>query len=232
MKKLLSRMFNMIKAYFGLLENYVLYKEGRIIDFEYKLKKYFLISRQKFGTNNFYQNYPPLNISGSRGTICRVNSYNILKYLDKNKTILDIGGNVGFFSAYLSNYVKHIDIIEKNKNLTKIAKELFNFEKIDNITIHNLDFKNYTSNKRFDIILSLAIHKWVGMRLEAYLEKINYLMKDDGYLFLESHIILSNDFSEKIDKKINNVNFLKLVDRGLTDDHNGKKREFFILKNK
>lgn len=209
--------------------NLNLFRTNKISKIEYELRKDFLKKTEQFGTTDFYQNYPPLKMSGSRNTISRLKTYNLLSKVNKKMTALDIGGNICFFSIYLSKYLKHIDVVEQNKNLTDIGLKLMKYEKIKNVKIYNQDFKKFKSNKKYDLILSLAIHKWVGLTFEKYLNKISCFMHKDTLLLLESHAIYYND-GDYLKDKINNFNFLKIIDSGIVDDHNGISREFYFLK--
>jgi len=235
MKKLLVKLFKFfdskIKIVSALIVNKSMYKRGLISSIESNLRKDFLKEVEQFGVTDFYQNYPPLKISGKRNTLCRFKMYGLKERVDKNWEVLDIGGNIGFFSLYLSRFVKSIDLVEQNKNLTDIGQKLAEHEKINNVKIINLDFKKYSSNKRYDMIMSLAIHKWVGLKFDEYLERIHSLLKEGGLLLMESHIIYNNkgDYIEPLLKK---STLFEIVERGEIDDHNGQYREFFWLKAK
>ena len=65
---------------------------------------HFIYSKQ----DGFYQGLDEIKIIGSRSSEKRFEEYEILEHLSKNKTILDIGSNCGFFSIFTSDYVKKI----------------------------------------------------------------------------------------------------------------------------
>jgi cyclopropane fatty-acyl-phospholipid synthase-like methyltransferase len=79
--------------------------------------------------------------------------------------------------------------------------------------------------------MSLAIHKWVGLEFDEYLDKIHSLLEKNGRVLIESHIIYQNkgDHIEPLLKK--NQKF-EIVEKGAIDDHDGQYREFFWLKSK
>jgi protein-L-isoaspartate O-methyltransferase len=145
--------------------------------------------------------------------------------------LLDIGGNTGFFSAYLSRFVKKVDIVEYNKNYVSICKRLLSYEKINNITVFNESFVTFSSKYKYDIILSLAIHKWINMNFEDYLKKISYLLKKNGLLLLESHDV-RNLSEKKLLKNLKNNNYFDIVFYDQVDDQNGIIRDFYWLKKK
>lgn len=213
------------------LSNRRLYKKGYIPELEFRLRKEFLKETEHFGTDDFYQSYPPLKISGKRNTLCRYKMYGLSEKLNKEQRVLDIGGNIGFFSIFLSRFVKSVDIVEQNSNLTNIGKKLLEHENLDNIKIINEDFKKFTKKEKYDLVFSLAIHKWVGMDFQDYLNKIHSLLKKDGLLLIESHIIYCNK-GDEIEGLIRKNKLFEIIEKGAIDDHDGKYREFFWLKAK
>lgn len=214
---------------FALHLNRLKYKQGMIPDFEYRLRKQFLKTNQQFGTTDFYQNYPPLKISGKRDTLSRVRSYNIESKLSKDLTMLDIGGNIGFFSAYLSRFVKHIDIVEQNSKLVDVCRALLNHENIQNVNVFNSDFKKFVANHKYDVVMSLAIHKWVGLDLQDYLKSIHSLLTSGGLLLIESHLLFKLQ-GEMLQPELSKCTLFEIIERGEVDDHEGTLREFFWLK--
>jgi 2-polyprenyl-3-methyl-5-hydroxy-6-metoxy-1,4-benzoquinol methylase len=208
------------------------FKNGVITFAEYKLKKEFLKTTQQFGVTEFYQSYPPLNFPGTRNTLSRVKTYNLKKYVNKRTKVLDIGGNIGFFSTYVARFVKSVLLIEQNKKLTDIGKNLLTLESIKNMNILNQDFKKFKSEKKYDVIFSLAIHKWVGMTFETYIAKLLTHLNKKGLILLESHIIYSKNKNEEMEERLLKIKGIKIIDKGLIDDHNGFVREFYWVKKK
>jgi hypothetical protein len=231
MKRIIKRIYRKLENKGSFLKNDYLYKKGLISDVEYLLRKDFLKEVEQFGVTDFYQNYPPLKISGKRNTLCRFKMYGLKEKLNKNWEVLDIGGNIGFFSLYLSRFVKAIDIVEQNKNLTDIGQKLADHEGITNVNIMNLDFKKYSAKKKYNMIMSLAIHKWVGLEFDEYLKRIHTLLEKGGLLLMESHIIYNNK-GDYIGPLLEESSLFEIVDRGEIDDHNGQYREFFWLRAK
>ena len=231
MKKIIKNTYNKLNNYVAKLANKSMYKRGLISEIEYELRNEFLDEVEQFGTDDFYQNYPPLKISGKRNSISRFKVYGMDRMLKKNYEILDIGGNIGFFSLYLSRFVKSIDLVEQNSHLTNIGKKLAEYENIENVKIINEDFKKFKTTRKYDLIMSLAIHRWVGTSLDKYLEKIHSHLKKEGLLLMESHIIYCNEGDYLLPKLEKNEKF-EIIDKGDIDDHDGKYREFFWLKAK
>ncbi|MFP4403915.1 MAG: class I SAM-dependent methyltransferase [Candidatus Woesearchaeota archaeon] len=212
-----------------LFRNYIFYKFGSLPKFEYSLTKDFLKSKQNFQRNlQLYQSHPDLNLKAQRPSICRFKVYNLEKYINKQTTILDVGGNIGFFSFYVSSFVKSIDVVEYNNVLIKISTKVKKHLNIKNVTLINKDIKKYASKKKYDVIFSFAIHKWVGESLDNYLKRLFSLLKKGGIILFESHI---GDKQELLNYLKNNKNII-IIKQGITDDHDAELRYFFYIKNK
>lgn len=92
----------------------------------------------------------------------------IIKNIDiKNKNILDIGGNTGFFTfEMISNGANYIDYFEGNNNhstFVKLASELLNYKK--NIKINNKYFNFDIIEKdinNYDITILLNVLHHIG----------------------------------------------------------------------
>ncbi|MFP4555865.1 MAG: class I SAM-dependent methyltransferase [Bacteroidales bacterium] len=214
---------------FALHLNRHKYNKNMITEFEYSLRRQFLKTNQQFGTTDFYQNYPPLMISGKRDSLCRFAMYGLSQKVNSNTMLLDIGGNIGFFSAYISQFVKQVDIVEQNKSLTQVCKQLLKHQAISNVDVYNADFKEFTPNKKYDIVFSLAIHKWVELDFQEYLNKIRTYLNTGGLLLMESHLLFSLQ-GEDLEPQLKRCEHFELVEKGQIDDHEGAIREFFWLK--
>ncbi|MBS4174153.1 class I SAM-dependent methyltransferase [Bacillus sp. FJAT-49736] len=92
----------------------------------------------------------------------------ILEYINiKNKSILDIGGNTGFFSfEMINNGANNVHYYEGNKvhsDFVRLSADILNIK--DNIKISNEYFKFDEAgnlNKRYDLILLLNVLHHVG----------------------------------------------------------------------
>ena len=101
----------------------------------------------------------------SRHEVERLNF--ILENIDvKNKNILDIGGNSGFFSFELvENGAKHVDYYEGNKahsDFVKLASEITGVSNKINVINKYLNFENELEDKHFDITLLLNVLHHLG----------------------------------------------------------------------
>ena len=196
--------------------------------------EHFVYSKQ----DGFYQGLEEIDIKGSRSSEKRFQEYNITEFLSKEKKALDIGSNCGFFSIFISKYVKHISGVEINPYLTKIANETKDFLEIENIHFINSSFEEFKTDKKFDIIFSLANDSTIDdntkFNFEEYIEKINNLLNKDGLVIFESQAIdsmISERFEEKfrfLEQKFNIIEKRKLQSEYPVND---PERDFLVFRN-
>ena len=190
-----------------------------------------------------YQGYERIGLKGCRSTEKRFEEYNISKYLDNTKTVLDIGSNMGLVSIYLTDYVKKVIGIEINPYLVNIGNAVKNELQLSNVEFTKTRFEDYNTDERFDIILSLAndhtIDKNTQFTLFEYLKKIISLLKKDGLLFFESQatdvqnkFIKAVKFGPKV--KVIEDRFIILERKKVKSDYptNIPHREFLVCKKK
>jgi protein-L-isoaspartate O-methyltransferase len=219
---------DLLKSHVNFILNLRKKSENKENQFEIQIRKIWSSSKPEFGTiDTFYQSNPLLNIKGFRPTIARYIVYNLDKYVNKETNILDIGGNTGFFTSYVAQFAKHIDLVEFNDDLSKIAKLSIEQAKIKNVNIINMDIKMYEAQFRYDLIFSFAIHRWVGEPLELYLNRLLNLLDEKGKIIIESHPDLEDYIELEYEIK-KNKNF-KILNKGITDDHLGLIRYFYWL---
>lgn len=201
-----------MKKPFAKIKNFYLFKKGRITLLEYTLRKKLLAGNEMFWDNNFYQSYPPLSFHWERDSTLRVKSYKFKKYLSKNHEVLDVWGNLWFFALYIANMVKHIEVIEYSQTLVEIWNTLKEHEKIKNVSIIQWDFTYFESQKKYDIILSFAVHKWINMSFEDYITKLLSLLQHDGIIFLESQNLEIDPFEENLKQVQENLEIIEMID--------------------
>jgi SAM-dependent methyltransferase len=198
------------------------------LEFEKTIRKIWVKSKPQFGSiDTFYQSNPLIDIKGFRPTISRFKIYDISRFINSETRILDVGGNTGFFSSYVSKFVSHIDVVEFNPSLAKIAELTVAHLKIKNINIVNIDIKEFMPSKDYDLVFSFAIHKWVGESLDSYLIRLVNFLKPNGKIIIESHPG-GIDYLE-LEKAIDRNNELQVIYKDITDDHIGHIRHFYWL---
>ncbi len=93
----------------------------------------------RFGTELFLKN----------GSVDWGSEEYLIKYLDKQKTFLDIGANIGYYSLLLSPYCRSIYAFEPD--LRSIPALKANAEKVDNITVIQEAVYSKAGEMQFDI---------------------------------------------------------------------------------
>lgn len=138
----------------------------------------------------FYQGFEEIKIDGWRPSEKRLERYNIGKYLTKTKSALDIGCNCGFFTIVVSRHVKDIDGVEINPYMIAIAEDTKEFLKIQNASFLTSSFEKYQTDKKYDIIFSLANDETIDgntkFTFKEYMEKIDQLLTHDGIVIFET----------------------------------------------
>ena len=195
---------------------------------------HFIYSKQ----DGFYQGLDEIKIKGSRSSEKRFEEYNIEKYLSKDKAILDIGSNCGFFSIFISRFVKNVVGVEINPYLVSIAKDTQRYLNITNATFLHSSFEEFETDKKFNIIFSFANDSTIDdntkFSFKEYIKKIKSLLTSDGLLIFESQAIdsmIEEQFSEKFSYL--EKTFLVLEKKKINSEYpkNVPLRDFLILKN-
>ena len=149
------------------------------------------------------------DFDGKRKTACRIDKMKLSEIEFKDKTVLDIGCNLGMFSQYAqkrgASKVYGVDISE---DIIKCAKEYANINGIYDIDffVEDLSRKNYMLPE-CDIVFYLAMSEYLGFP---------EFMVGNEITFYEGH---ANENSEETKNKLLEL-FSKVDDLGFTDDRN------------
>ena len=205
------------------------------LDKQEKEWEHFIFSKEDGG---FYQGLDEIKITGSRSSEKRFEEYEILEYLSKDKSVLDIGSNCGFFSIYVSKFVDKIFGVEINPYLIAISNDVKDYLNIKNANFINSSFEEFQFDKKFDMIFSFANDSTIDgntkFNFSEYIGKIKNLLKEDGLLIFESQAI-DSVVTEQLDEKINYLEnkFTILKRKKVSSEYpkNVPFRDFLILKN-
>lgn len=86
-------------------QKYIL-KSNSKVSFENKIRIKWMKSNPQFGSiEHFYQTHPKIGVPGLRPTLSRFKNYELMNLVNSDSDILDVGGNVGMFSSYVSQFV-------------------------------------------------------------------------------------------------------------------------------
>ena len=195
----------------------------------------FIFSKNK----KFYQSFMELNIDGERSTENRIKQYKLNSYFSNEKNALDIGCNSGFFSLMISDDLKNIDGVEINPFLIDMGNEVKQFIKNTNCSFFVTSFEKYSTDKKYDLIFSLANDETIDgntkFTFEEYIEKIFNLLLKNGILIFESQAADAydkNKFKPKLEFLLKKFDVLE--ERIVTSEYpiNVPNRIFMILKKK
>ena len=160
----------------------------------------FIYAKEK----GYYQGFEKIQLSGCRNTEKRFEEYNINKYLEENKVVLDIGSNCGFVDLFLSKFVKTVIGVEINPFLINIANDVKEFLEISNVKFVCSKFEDFEHGENFDIICSFANDSTIdgntSFNFKEYVKKIYNLLNQDGLVFFESQALdafVPGAFNEK-----------------------------------
>ena len=157
-----------------------------------------------YAGGKYYQGLEEVGIEGMRNTEQRFIDYELKNYLNPQKEVLDIGGNTGFFSIYISQFVKSCDVVEINPFFCGIGREVAKLLN-RNVDFYTMDFKDFKTKKKYDAVISFAADDVVdglsALKFENYIERILSLLKEKGLLFFESQAedIFYDKFGPKLD---------------------------------
>lgn len=236
MKKIIYKIVSILERVSWGLQTYLKYKKNEHSDSQQIFESEFMWLWFKLNPNFnkgiiLYQTHPQLNLIGIRPTLSRINNYKIFDSITTETKVLDIGGNIGFFSGYISPYVKSVDILEKDLNFVKLATLTKEYFLYNNLQILNLDVLKYRPHEPYDFIMSLAIHNWVGVNLSDYLKVILKFGRVGSLFLIESHVgeydrLHLGDVLYELETKGSII----LVKKGISDDDLGSIRDHYYFR--
>ena len=204
----------------------------RLAELHKSLNKSFHRYSKEFGRGKFYQGLKSIFIEGQRPTEERFKAYGMKKFLKKNFRVLDIGSNCGFFSLYVSQFVKSVDGIEKDPHMAEVANKTKKYLKVKNCAFYRSAFEEFRLGKKYDCIMSFAVHSRVGHSLEGYLGMLDRILNKNGILVIESHDINKEEMNfgkgikAALGKKYAIAKEEKIKDDGIVE------RKFLVLRKK
>lgn len=81
--------------------------------------------------------------------------------------------------------------VELNPYLNRVAKDALEYLSINNVELVQADLKDFQSDQKFDVVLSLSNHHTIDGNLNLgfknHLGRITDLLKPAGYMLFESH---------------------------------------------
>lgn len=108
------------------------------------------------------------------------------------KTILDIGCNIGGFSEFCTDTCLLYQGIDIDPESIKLARHLYPF---DNCSFVVGSFVGMSISVKYDILFSFAVWYYTQVPFLDYVAKLHSLLTDKGTLYFESH---ANDSFESV----------------------------------
>jgi len=171
-----------------------------------------------------------VHIEGQRPTEKRFEIYGLRRFLTKNFSVLDIGSNCGFFSLYVSRFVKSVDGIEMEPYMVEIGNKVKQYLKIKNCTFYKSTFEQFKPSRKYDFIMSFAVHRRVNYPLEKYMDTLHKMLNKDGFLIIESQDIKGVDVNFSGEMKQIIKGKYSLLKEGTLNDDGINDRIFMVLK--
>ncbi len=150
---------------------------------------------KKFESDNYFNRWKKNDnqeyIDTTKGKL-RKEKIKILNYLlsnlnIKNKEVLEIGCFVGDLLFFLKkNFKCNVKGVEASKKACNFSKKFFNLKIENKIFIESeFFFINKKNYNKFDLIICDDVLSWIDRdAIIPTLSSIDWLLKDDGYLFL------------------------------------------------
>ena len=115
-----------------------------------------------------------------------LDSYQIIKFIGKNKKILDIGSGAGFPAIVCAICTNNkFYLVESNKKKCIFLKEVKNILEITNISIHNTRIENLKIINNFDFISARAVAS-----LDTLLKySLKFIKKKTNCIFLKGKTV-------------------------------------------
>jgi tRNA (adenine57-N1/adenine58-N1)-methyltransferase catalytic subunit len=151
--------------------------------------------------------------------------------INKDSTVLDAGTGSGTLSAFLSQFVKKVYSYEKSNQFLDLAKENFDFLKINNIELKNKDIYEGIEETNLDLITLDLLKPWLVLKhAESALKQNGYLT---AYVPNVTQIQeLTNDMpkSFRVEKILENIERTWLVkDKIAKPEHTGLMHTGFLI---
>ncbi|TBV07937.1 class I SAM-dependent methyltransferase [Phytopseudomonas dryadis] len=151
---------------------------------------------QQFGRGELYQAHEAWGVPGQRPTLQRIEAYQLQAWLPAHARVLDIGCNIGMFGLALSTRIHSYYGFDNNPLLIDVARQIASVREIGNCHFECESFEDFSlhnQGRTFDMVLSFAVHVWIGMTPGDYARTLYGLLRPGGLLVLESNRLDTND---------------------------------------
>lgn len=180
-----------------------------------------------------YQGFETLKMAGSRPTMHRLQIYGLEKDLPKNARALDIGCNHGFLLVGLAPHLSAGMGFDISQSCVDVGNAVAKHMGHDHIQLSSQPFDEFVCKEKFDLVIACAVHRWIGVPLKEFGQKLLSYCKRGGIVLLESQGMRSTwqkevDFDAKA-ATIAQVGF-EVIRKGSLCDDGINYREFWVLR--
>lgn len=148
-----------------------------------EIKKYLDKAPRFSESGELYQGLIDGSLPSTRNMVQRWGIYGITPNDLNGKTILDLGCNIGGFSAFCQNHCKNYLGIDIDPLSIDLAKYLYKFSNCDFQVQSILDIPK----SNYDIIFAFAVRHYTELSFDAFVFKMASLLCPGGVLYYESH---------------------------------------------
>lgn len=180
-----------------------------------------------------YQGFETLKMAGSRPTMHRLQIYGLEKDLPKNARALDIGCNHGFLLVGLAPQLSAGMGFDISQSCVDVGNAVAKHMGYEHIQLSSQPFDEFVCKEKFDLVIACAVHRWIGVPLKEFGQKLLSYCKRGGIVLLESQGMRSTwqkevDFDAKA-ATIAQVGF-EVIRKGSLCDDGINYREFWVLR--
>ena len=129
---------------------------------------------------------------------------------DSNWSLVDLGGGVGLWAEYFSDYVNKIVLVERANEFVKIARERIKSGKLEVVHSDVADFE--AKENTFDVVFISGVTLYLADdRLNSMMEKVKKYLKPNGFFIhrdaygIEERFLLDRKDSENLKLKYSAV---------------------------
>jgi hypothetical protein len=114
------------------------------------------------GRRASYQSIPEWGVDGKRKTDYRVDKMGLQHIVFTNKSILDVGCNLGMMLHYSRSKGATKFTGYDLPNIIEVAREFANYQKVFNIDFYAQDLRQEPPKEKADIVFFLAMNQYLG----------------------------------------------------------------------
>jgi len=145
--------------------------------------KDYMDKADRFSKEELYQGVPGGTVQASRDLAQRWDAYAIRPRDLAGKAVLDVGCNIGGFSAICSPHCREYLGIDVFAPSIEMARSLFPFQ---NCSFRVQSF-NDMDEQRWDVILALAVRRYTLLTCEQFAKHAHGILMPGGKMYFESH---------------------------------------------